>query len=76
MLQFIDVSSHDQEQYIVLDEDTLYKWIVVHHPAKEWLKDRLNYTFKLEFRGKHTYIVVYDGDTRHYCEEITEVKYL
>lgn len=79
MIYFVDMSTLDQTQYIVQDEDVLYKWEVDSIlPVHEWINNRKEYKFKLEFSEDYTIvsIAVYRGGECILCEEIQEVKYL
>lgn len=79
MLSFIDFSTPDTVQYLIIDEDAFYKWYVTNEHVdnvKNWLTNRQTYKFKLEFEGKITNIAVYKDGERILREEIQDVTFL
>jgi hypothetical protein len=80
-LSFIDFSTPDTVQYLIMDEDAFYKWHVTNEHVKNvknWLSDRQTYNFKLKFSNNYTTveIVVYRGDECLLREEIQPVDFL
>ena len=78
MLSFVNFSTPDTVQYLIIDEDAFYKWVRhdEKYPIYLWLEDRQTYKFKLEFEGKITNIAVYKDGERILREEVQDVIYL
>lgn len=79
MIYLVDFSTLEQSQYLIQDEDVLYKWQVDSIlPVHVWIQKRDEYKFKLEFSEDYSIvsIAVYRGGECLLCEEIQEVKYL
>ena len=77
MLKFINISTHDYQQYIVVDEDVMYKWNPTNEtPVKHWLENRDMFSFKLYYVGDMANIAVYKDDKCLLYQEVREVDYL
>ena len=79
MLQFADFSSISEDTYLVVDEDTLYRWNIdclKRKTFRECLRRKNEHTFKLEFEGTIASIAVYRGGECILCEEIEQVEFL
>lgn len=81
MLSFVNFSTPDTVQYLIIDEDAFYKWYVTNdnvQNVENWLSDRETYKFKLKFGIDYSTvnIAVYKDGERLLFEEVQLVDFI